>query len=60
MVFKLNNISIKSNGPGPVYINDIHYNKKSATLSLNNTNDSDVDCDIIFNGQTLNQNKLSI
>lgn len=60
MVFKINNISIKSNGPGPVYINGIHYNKNSATLSLNNTNDSDVDCDIIFNGQTLNQNKLSI
>lgn len=60
MVFKLNNVQIQSTGSNPVYIKNVTYNKNSATLSINNSNNEDVDCTIIFNGQTLNQNKLSV
>lgn len=60
MVFKLNAVQVQSTGLNPVFINNIQYNKNYATLEINNSSNEDVECTIIFNGQTINQNKLQV
>ena len=59
-VFKIDAIKVKTDQLSPVQLVKLEYNKRTASLVLNNKSSKDATCKIIIYGQTLNETKLSV
>lgn len=59
-VFKINTIEVRTDSETPIEITSLTYNKRTATIVLNNPTDVNVNVNILITGQTLNENNLSV